>query len=135
MSRIRTSLLLLSLYPLAAPAAAQKVHQIRLEVDRDKGTYRFTPARVTAAPGDILAFKVVNGAPHSVVFETSGLTPAAKNALMAAFGRKSGDPASPMLAKNGEEYRFVLPRLPEGNYKYFCLPHRAYDMTGEVVIK
>lgn len=135
MSRIRTSLLLLGLVPFAAPVAAQKVHQIRLEVDRDKEIYRFTPARVRAAPGDILAFKVVNGAPHSVVFETGRLSPPARNALLAAFGRKSGDPVSPMLAKNGEEYRFILPKLPSGNYKYFCLPYRAYDMTGEIVVK
>ena len=29
----------------------------------------------------------------------------------------------------------VVPQLPAGSYRFFCLPHRAYDMRGELRIK
>jgi plastocyanin len=29
----------------------------------------------------------------------------------------------------------VVPALPAGTYRYFCLPHRAYDMRGQVTVK
>ena len=129
------ALLLLAPVATPTPAAAQKVHEIRLQVDRAKSLYRFIPASVTAAPGDILVFKVVNGAPHGIVFETKHLSPEVRGALVSAFGRRSGDPASPMLAKDGQEYRLILPKIPAGKYRYFCLPHRAYDEAGEIIIE
>jgi len=114
---------------------AQKTHEIRLEANREKEIYRFTPSQVTVSPGDVIVFKVVSGAPHGIVFEGKGLSPAARNALSTAIGAKSGELASPMLTKNGAEYRLVLPKLPVGTYAYFCLPHRAYDMRGEIIVK
>ena len=39
---------------LTKSAAAQRVHQIRLEANPAKETFRFSPALVTARPGDVL---------------------------------------------------------------------------------
>jgi plastocyanin len=116
-------------------ASAQAVHEVRLEVNAEKDEYRFTPASVTARAGDVLVFKVVNGAPHSIVFEGKGLAPRAREALNAAMPRRSADLSSPLLTENGAEYRITVPALPAGRYAYFCLPHRAYDMRGELVVK
>ncbi len=117
----------------AARTAAQAVHEIRLVAD-GKGEFRFVPAAISARPGDVLLFKAVSGAPHSVVFEGAELPAAEHQRLNAAMPRRAGDLSSPLLT-SGAEYRIVLPALATGTYKFFCLPHRAYDMRGEVVIK
>jgi plastocyanin len=109
---------------------AQRVHELRLEANPDKEVYRFSPARVTARPGDVLLFKTVSGSPHSIVFEGANLSSPAHEALNGSMSRRAGDLSSPLLTPNGSEYRIVVPALPPGRYEFFCLPHRAYDMRG-----
>lgn len=116
-------------------AAAQRSHEVLLEVDQGRGEYRFSPATITARAGEVLVFKVVNGAPHSVVFEAKSLPPAVHEALNAAMPRRSADLSSPLLTENGAEYRVVVPAIPPGTYPFFCLPHRAYDMRGELRVR
>jgi plastocyanin len=116
----------------ATGLAAQEVHEIRMEAA--KGEYRFQPASVTARAGDVLLFKAVSGAPHSVVFEGKDLRGPALQALNSALPRRAGDLSSPLLT-DGTEYRVVVPALPAGTYRFFCLPHRAYDMRGELTMK
>ena len=117
----------------AARAAAQAVHEIQMVADGE-GEFRFVPASVSARRGDVLLFKVVSGAPHSVVFEGKDMTAAARQSLNAALPRRAGDLSSPLLTEKSE-YRIVVPALPAGTYRYFCLPHRAYDMRGELLVK
>ena len=111
------------------------MHEVRLEVNAEQAEYRFAPASVSARPGDVIVFKLVNGAPHSIVFEGKGLTPRAREALNDAMPRRSADLSSPLLTENGAEYRITVPALPPGSYAFFCLPHRAYDMRGELRVK
>ena len=119
---------------LTAKAEAQKVHEIRLEANPEKEIFRFSPARVTARPGDVLLFRAVTGTPHSIVFEGGRLSGSAREALNGALSRRSGDLSSPLLTPNGAEYRIVVPVLSPGRYEFFCLPHRAYDMRGVLQI-
>ena len=119
----------------AGVAAAQGSHEIRMEVNEKRQEYAFVPAAVVARPGDVLVFRTVSGAPHSVVFEADGLPPAAREALNAAMPRRSADLGSPLLTRNETEYRITVPALPRGTYRFFCLPHRAYDMRGQLTIK
>jgi plastocyanin len=115
-------------------AEAQRVHDIRLEADPKKETYRFTPPLITARPGDVLLFRAGKGVPHSIVFESAGLTEATHEALNGSMSRRAGDLSSPMLTSEGSEYRIVVPRVPPGIYHFYCLPHRAYDMRGQLRI-
>jgi plastocyanin len=126
------SLLLVSW--LTSKAEAQKVHEIRVEANPEKEIFRFSPARVTARPGDVLLFRAVSGTPHSIVFEGKALSGSAREALNGALSRRSGDLSSPLLSPDGAEYRIVVPALPPGRYEFFCLPHRAYDMRGVLQI-
>jgi plastocyanin len=114
-------------------AAAQEVHEIRM-VSTGKGEFRYVPASVSARGGDVLLFRAVSGAPHSVVFEDRNLTAQDRQRLNAALARRSSDHSSPLLTE-GAEYRFVVPPLTAGTYRFFCLPHRAYDMRGELTVK
>jgi len=118
----------------ARPAVSQEVHEIRMEAD-GKGEFRFAPSSVTARRGDVLLFKAVRGAPHSVVFEGKNLSAQAREKLNAALPRRAGDLSSPLLTQ-GSEYRMVVPHgLAAGTYRFFCLPHKAYDMRGELTVK
>jgi plastocyanin len=117
-----------------AAAQAQAVHIIRLEADTAADIHRFVPARVTAKAGDVLRFRVTSGAPHSIAFQGASLSPATRQVLNAAMPNRTGDLSGPVLATNGAEYRMVLPALPPGRYVFYSLPHRAYEMEGELFI-
>ena len=120
---------------LSSRASAQRVHEIRLEADPGKEIYRFVPATVSARPGDVLLFKTVSGTPHSIVFESAGLSRPAHEALNGSMNRRAGDLSSPLLSPNGAEYRMVVPALNPGRYEFFCLPHRAYEMRGTLQVR
>jgi plastocyanin len=126
------SLFFLAMWP--GGAAAQKVHDIRLEANPQKEMYRFSPVLITARPGDVLRFRAGSGTPHSIVFEGAGLSEQAREALNGAMSRRAGDLSSPLLTSVGAEYRVVIPQLPPGLYHFYCLPHRAYDMRGQLRI-
>lgn len=116
-------------------ARAQTTHEIRLEADPASETFRYSPAEVTARPGDVLIFRAVKGGPHSVSFEDRGMPAGARALLSAALTDRTSDLGSPMIAEK-ETYRVVLPaNLPKGRYAFYCLPHRAYDMRGTLVVR
>ena len=133
--QIRSFAPLLAVLALAtAPAhGAQTVHQIRLENDAAAHEYRFNPATVTARPGDVLVFKVTGGGDHGITFEDA-MSPAARAALSAAMPRRVADLSGPLIGPRAE-YRITLPNLPAGTYRFYCLPHRAYDEAGTLTIK
>ena len=130
---VRSLAMLAGLAWTTSPAAAQEVHEIRM-VEGGKGEYRFQPASLTARRGDVLLFRSVSGGPHSVVFEDKQVSDADRERLNAAMPRRAGDLSSPLLT-DGTEYRVVVPALAAGTYRYFCLPHRAYDMRGQVTVR
>lgn len=117
---------------VAKAAEAQQVHEVRLIANAEREVYRFSPSVVTARPGDVLVFKAGRGAPHSIVFEAGGLTEATHEAINGAMNRRAGDLSSPLLTAPGAEYRMVVPRMTPGVYHFYCLPHRAYDMRGQL---
>jgi plastocyanin len=120
---------------IARPAAAQQTHVVQLIGDADKQEYRFEPARLAVRPNDVVVFRVASGAPHSVVFEGGELSPGIRGAFNSALPGRSGDLSSPLLTATGKDYRMVVPQVPAGRYRFFCLPHRAYDMSGELVVQ
>lgn len=127
-------LLLVGLSVPLAEIEAQAVHEVRMEAGVDGEEYRFVPSQVTARPGDVLLFRVASGGPHSVVFDARKVPPSARAALNAAMPDRFSDLSGPTLTGKAS-YRIVLPLdLPPGRYPFYCLPHRAYDMAGEVQV-
>ena len=119
---------------MASSAQAQRRVLVRIEADPSKPVYRFIPANVTARPGDLLVFRAIRGAPHSITFEAGDLSESTHEALNGAMGRRTADLSSPLLTANGAEYRMVVPRVTPGVYQFYCLPHRAYDERGQLRI-
>jgi plastocyanin len=117
------------------PVSAQQLHEIHLVADPERESYRFEPASVEVRPGDLLQFRVMSGAPHSVVFEGAGMSEPVHQAWNGALPRRAGDLSGPVLGRDGATYRVVVPAVPPGAYRYFCLPHRAYDERGQVVVR
>ncbi len=132
--RIPMGLTLLALLVGSAGAAqAQRTHVIQMDGSAEQEEYSFAPATINAKPGDVLVFRVAGGGNHGVSFE-AGMSAAAKAALNGAMQNRVGDLRSPLLAR-GSEYRIVLPaNMPAGRYRFFCLPHRAYDEVGYLVV-
>lgn len=124
----------LLLVAAANSAEAQRQQVVRMEAVPEKDSYRFTPNRITARPGDVLVFQAARGAPHSIVFEGADLSEATHEAINGAMAKRTGDLSSPLLPAEGSEYRMVVPRVVPGVYHFYCLPHRAYDMRGELHI-
>jgi plastocyanin len=125
---------LVMLAVLPGTSQAQRVREVRLEANADRDVYRFVPATITARPGDVILFRTVSGTPHSIVFESAGLSAPAHEALNGAMARRAGDLSSPLLSPDGAEYRVVVPAISPGRYQFFCLPHRAYDMRGTLLV-
>ena len=120
---------------LPAFVAAQETHGVRMVGDASKDEYRFEPAELTVRPGDVVVFRVASGAPHGVVFEGRGLSRDVRAALNTAMPARSAELSSPLLTASGREYRIVIPNVPAGTYRFYCLPHRAYDMRGALTVQ
>jgi plastocyanin len=118
-----------------AGVTAQTVHQIEIVGDKDQNRFRFSPARVTVQPGDVVQFTVRSGPPHSVVFDSSGLSTAQRNALDQAIPDRMSLLSGPLLTRQGQVMEILVPQLPAGSYRFYCLPHRAYRAEGELVIQ
>jgi plastocyanin len=135
-TKLQSGVLTLALMSWASSAAnAQETHVIRLIANPASDVYRFEPAEVVAKPGDLLVFKVVSGAPHSIVYEAEGLSPGVRGAFNSSMPERSGDLSSPLITASGGEYKMTVPQVPPGRYRFYCLPHRAYDMRGALTIK
>ena len=115
-------------------ASAQELREIRLVADPDAESYRFEPASIKVKPGDVLLFRVVSGAPHNIALEPGTMNEATRQAWSDALPHRTAELSGPLLVRTGMTYRVVVPTVPTGTYRYFCLTHRAYDERGEIVI-
>jgi plastocyanin len=120
---------------IAASAAGQATHVVRLRADSAAREYHMEPSTLKVHPNDVVVFQVVSGAPHNITFEAKDLSPQARAALNAALPRRAADLTSPLLTASGTEYRILIPAIPAGTYRFFCLPHRAYDERGELRVE
>jgi len=120
-----------------APAlAAQQParHMVQVRGDTVKDVYRYVPASVTARAGDIVVFRVKGDGKHSISFERN-LPAEARSALNASMPNRVGELSGPLIS-DGQEYVMTLSRsLPAGRYRFYCLPHRAYDEAGWLVVQ
>lgn len=124
---VLTMVLVVSSFALFTPAAAAETYKVKL--GSDKGMLVFDPAKLTIQPGDTVDWVNNKVPPHNVVFD------AAKNP------NKSADLAKDMSHKQllmtpGQEVKTTFPEdAPEGDYTYYCEPHRGAGMIGTISVK
>jgi len=114
---------------------AQTVHEVEIHGDRDRSRFRFAPARLSVQSGDIVRFVVRSGAPHSVVFDSTGLGPQDRAALNGAIPERMSLLSGPLLTAEDQVMEIRVPRLSPGTYRFYCLPHRAYRAEGELIVE
>jgi len=119
--------------PESSRTHAQQTHEVRMVSDANG--YRFDPARVVIAPGDSIAFVVVSGQPHTVAFDTNAIRSDVARTLDGRMRDRIGTLSGPLLLSPGDRYAISFTRIPTGRYPFFCLPHLALRMTGEIVVQ
>ncbi|MEO8200239.1 MAG: plastocyanin/azurin family copper-binding protein [Gemmatimonadota bacterium] len=117
----------------APPAGATgATHDVNMTLDGAE--YKFVPASLTIKAGDVVVFHDVTGGPHNVQFYADSIPAGAAAALAAGMPDKSGDLASPMV-EAGATYSINFANAPAGDYKFYCLPHTAMGMKGQITVQ
>lgn len=126
--------------PAATPAAAASLSPITgtvhvVNMVGDNNGYRYEPATISAKPGDGIRFVLKSLGPHNVAFDAAMIPADQKAQLWANMGENSMDGSSPMMLTNDEEWTLSLGNLAAGTYQFFCTPHLAMNMRGEIVVQ
>jgi plastocyanin len=98
------------------------LHDVKVQTNAQSKD--FTPAQVTAIPGDYLRFTIGDSRTHAIVFEVS--VPEAR-----AFLEQSGQLRSPPLVTNGASWVIALKGAPVGTYGFRCMIHHD---TGQLTV-
>jgi plastocyanin len=125
--------------PGATPAAGVApapitgtIHEVRMVGD-EKG-YRYEPATIAAQPGDGVKFVMASFGPHNVAFDPATIPADQRDQLYANMPNSEAG-VSPMLMDEAEVWELSLGNLKPGRYPFYCTPHLAMNMTGEIIIQ
>ena len=120
----------------AAPAAGGTTHEVKMVLEGT--TYKYTPDKLTIKSGDVIKFTSVSGGPHNVQFYPDSIpanVPAAIKALAVAPPEKGGNIVSESMKMDNESLDVSFAGAPAGTYKFFCAPHHALGMVGQVTVQ
>lgn len=118
-----------------APAAATTTgatHDVNMEFDGK--TYHFIPATLTIKSGDVVNFHNVSGGPHNVSFWADSIPAGAAAVLGANMPNQMQPLSGSMLVEQDAVYSISFAGAPEGEYKYYCLPHLAMGMKAILTV-
>jgi len=119
--------------PAAAPAATGATHDVDMEFDGKVG--KFVPADLTIKSGDVIRFHNKNGGPHNVDFWADSIPAGAQAALDAGMPDRIGPLQGPMVVEPNAIYTVSFANAPAGVYKFYCLPHLAFKMHGQITVQ
>lgn len=132
----RFAMATLGLLSLASsPALAQRTHTIKLIHQERTSLYRFDPATITAATGDVLVFTVESGGPYVVAFQPADFPPPALALMTRAIPGGNPELRGPALSGKGDSFRVTIPSLSPGQYRFYSVTHVAYRMTGSLTVR
>ena len=80
-----------------------------------------------------MRFVNIAGGPHNVSFWADSIPPGAAEQLQRNMGPTVSPLNGALISQPNAEYRVSLAGLAAGTYKYYCLPHLALRMTGQIV--
>jgi plastocyanin len=117
----------------AAAAITGTTHEVKMVGD-DKG-YRFEPADITVKAGDGIKFTMISGGPHNVAFDPAVIPADVQGQLDANMSEKMGQLSSALKMNAGESITVSFANIKAGKYPYFCTPHLALGMKGEITVQ
>jgi plastocyanin len=101
----------------------------------DASGYKYDPATLTIKEGDAVKWTVVSGPPHNVSFYADSIPANAQTQLNANMPNPMSPLTSPLFNNPGESYTVSFKGVPKGTYKYFCTPHQALGMHGQLTVQ
>jgi plastocyanin len=107
-------------------------HEVRMVLDGT--TYKYDPANITVKAGDGIKFIMVSGGPHNVAFDPAAIPADMKDQLWANMPN-SVDGQGPILTDPNAEWTLSLGNIKPGTYPFFCTPHLAMNMKGEITVQ
>jgi plastocyanin len=116
-----------------AKAATGKTWDVKMEGDAQG--YRFEPATLTIKAGDAVRWTVVSGPPHNVAFWSDSIPSGAQAQLQANMPNTMGPLSSPLEMTPNATYTVSFAGVPAGTYKYYCTPHLAMGMKGNITVQ
>lgn len=120
----------------AAPAATATGATHNVEMTMVNGQPRYVPAEIEVKPGDQIVFTNKEGGPHNVSFWSDSIPSGAAQALQTGMPDQTEPLHGPLLVESGATYTVTVPAAaPEGTYKFYCMPHLAMGMKGELKVK
>lgn len=101
----------------------------------DEKGYRFEPATITLKAGDGVRVTNVVGGPHNITFWPDSIPSGAQQQLQANMPNTSGPLTSPLLIKPSDSYTISFAGVAPGTYKFYCMPHLALGMKGQIIVQ
>jgi len=117
-----------------APAAATgATHDVNMVLEGT--TYKFDPANMTIKSGDVIRFHNKSGGPHNVSFWPDSIPGGAADVMKANMPDQMQPLQGPLISTPDQTYEVSFAKAPTGTYKFYCLPHLALGMKGEVTVQ
>lgn len=116
----------------AAPITGT-THEIRML--GDETGYRYEPANLTIRAGDGVRFISVSGFPHDVSFDPNTIPAAGRAQLTANMPDQRSELASQLFVQPNETYTISFANVAPGNYPFYCTPHLAMGMRGQITVQ
>lgn len=116
-------LLVLASVCFGANSAAAETYTVKM--GSDSGRLQFQPSVLKIEPGDTVKFVINKLAPHNAVFD--------KAPTGANLEKLSHDQ---LLFSPGQSYSTTFPAdAAQGEYSYYCQPHRGAGMVGKIIVQ
>ncbi|MBA2627899.1 MAG: cupredoxin domain-containing protein [Gemmatimonadales bacterium] len=115
-----------------ATATAGATHDVDMVME---GTQpKFVPASVTVKAGDVIRFHNKSGAPHNVNFWPDSIPSNAASAISITPNTSALD-SEMIMEQDGVITVTLNNSAPAGTYKFYCMPHLAMGMKGQLTIQ
>lgn len=124
---LSTILLVVASFALSASPAAAETYTVKMGTD--KGLLQFEPSSVTIKPGDTVKWVMNKVPPHNAVFDDAKV-PGGNKAVAKKLSHEK------LTFSPGESFEATFPAdIAEGEYPFYCQPHRGAGMAGKVIVK
>jgi len=121
----------------AAPSATATSTRadVTIEMVGDASGYRFVPNSVTIRVGQTVRFVNKIGGPHNITFWPDSIPGGAQRPLQAGMQNTSGPLTGPLLINAGDATTVSFVGVAPGTYKFYCMPHLALGMRGQIIVQ
>jgi plastocyanin len=118
----------------SAPAAGGSA-DVTIEMVGDASGYRFVPNSVTIRVGQTVRFVNKIGGPHNVTFWPDSIPAGAQRQLQGNMQNTSGPLTGPLLINPNDATTVSFAGAAPGTYRFYCMPHIALGMKGQIIVQ